>query len=155
MILQQYVYQGTESTKIPLILKNTGLFPWPPNATKLIFDKNYQIRGKTVNLNSLDKNEEQQCDVTIEGLGQLPVGEYESGVYLNINGINIGKMIKMKVIIKEKENDPIDQYIETIKKFRTEYNLDENEYSNDDLYNILMSNEFDFEKAFMCIIGEN
>ena len=156
MILQQYVYQGTESTKIPLILKNTGLFPWPPNATKLIFDKNYQIRGKTVNLNSLDKNEEQQCDVTIEGLGQLPVGEYESGVYLNINGNNIGKMIKMKVIIKEKENDPIDQYIETIKKFRTEYNLkDENEYSNDDLYNILMSNEFDFEKAFMCIIGEN
>ena len=156
MILQQYVYQGTESTKIPLILKNTGLFPWPPNATKLIFDKNYQIRGKTVNLNSLDKNEEQQFDVTIEGLGQLPVGEYKSGVYLNINGINIGKMIKMKVIIKEKENDPIDQYIETIKKFRTEYNLkDENEYSNDDLYNILMSNEFDFEKAFMCIIGEN
>ena len=155
MILQQYVYQGTESTKIPLILKNTGLFPWPPNATKLIFDKNYQIRGKTVNLNSLDKNEEQQCDVTIEGLGQLPVGEYESGVYLNINGINIGKMIKMKVIIKEKENDPIDQYIETIKKFRTEYNLDQNEYSNDDLYNILMSNEFDLEKAFMCIIGEN
>ena len=156
MILQHYVYQGTESTKIPLILKNTGLFPWPPNATKLIFDKNYQIRGKTVNLNSLDKNEEQQCDVTIEGLGQLPVGEYESGVYLNINGINIGKMIKMKVIIKEKEDDPIDQYIETIKKFRTEYNLkDENEYSNDDLYNILMSNEFDLEKAFMCIIGEN
>ena len=155
MILQQYVYQGTESTKIPLILKNTGLFPWPPNATKLIFDKNYQIRGKTVNLKSLDKNEEQQCDVTIEGLGQLPVGDYESGVYLNINGINIGKMIKMKVIIKEKENDPIDQYIEIIKKFRTEYNLDENEYSNDDLYNILMSNEFDLEKAFMCIIGEN
>ena len=60
----------------------------------------------------------------------------------------------MKIIIKEKEN-PIDQYIETIKKFRTEYNIEEYEYSNDEVYNILKSNEFNFEKAFMCIIGDN
>ena len=155
MILQQYVYQGTESTEIPLMLKNTGPYSWPPNDTKLIFDANYKIKGKTVQLKSLDVNEEQQCNVKIEGLGKLPVGEYETGVYLNIKRNNIGKIIKIKIIIKEKEDDPIDQYIETIKKFRDEYNLDEKEYSNDDLYNILMSNEFNLEKAFMCLIGDN
>ena len=155
MILQQYVYQGTESTEIPLMLKNTGPYCWPPNDTKLIFGVNYKIKGKTVQLKSLDVNEEQQCNVKIEGLGKLPVGEYETGVYLNIKRNNIGKIIKIKIIIKEKEDDPIDQYIETIKKFREEYNLDEKEYSNDDLYNILMSNEFNLEKAFMCLIGDN
>ena len=45
--------------------------------------------------------------------------------------------------------------IEKVKQFRAEYKLDENEYSNDDLYNILMSNDFDLEKAFFCIIEEN
>ena len=154
IILKQCICQGTESIEIPLMLKNIGLYSWPSNATKLIFDKNCQIKGKTVELKSLDVNEEQQCNVKIEGLGQLPVGEYETGVYLNIKGNNIGKIIKMKIIIKEKEN-PIDQYIETIKKFRTEYNIEENEYSNDEVYNILKSNEFNFEKAFMCIIGDN
>ena len=136
---------------MPLMLKNTGLSPWPPNSTKLIFDKNYEIKGKDVELNSLQKNEEQQCIVKIEGLGNLPIGEYETGVYLNINGVNIGKMLKMKVIIKEKGIDPIDQHIEIIKRFRNEYCLDENDFSNDDLYKILLKNDFHFDKAFIYL----
>ena len=155
LILQQYVYEGTEFAEIPLMLKNTGPNQWPLRRTKLIFDKNYQIKGKNIELKSLQKNEEQQCIVKIEGLSKLPVGEYEAGAYININGVNVGKILKMKVIIKEKGIDPIDQYIETIKRFRNEYNLDEKENSNEDVFNILMSNEFNFEKAFLCIIGDN
>ena len=155
MTLQQYVYQGSESAEIPVILKNTGLFPWPPNTTKLIFDKNFRIKGKTIVLNSLDKNQEQKYIVKVDGLSNLPLGEYEAGVYLNINGNNIGKIIKMKVIIKEKEIDPIEKYKETIKQFRNEYNLlDENEYQDEDLYDLLLSNNFKFDKAFMCLIGD-
>ena len=155
MTLQQYVYQGSESAEIPVILKNTGLSFWPPNNTKLIFDTTYRIRGKTVVLNSLDKNEEQKCIVKVDGLSNLPLGEYEAGVYLNINGNNIGKIIKMKVIIKEKEIDPIEKHKETIKQFRNEYNLfDENEYQDEDLYALLLSNNFKFDKAFMCLIGD-
>ena len=51
--LQQYVYQGIDTAEMPLMLKNTGLSPWPPNSTKIIFDKNYEIKGKDVELNSL------------------------------------------------------------------------------------------------------
>ena len=128
------------------MLKNTGIFPWPPNTTKLIFDTTYRIRGKTVVLNSLDKNEEQKCIVKVDGLSNLPLGEYEAGVYLNINGNNIGKIIKMKVIIKEKGIDPIEKHKETIKQFRNEYNLfDENEYSDEDLCDVLLSNNFKFK----------
>ena len=61
----------------------------------------------------------------------------------------------MKVIIKEKEIDPIEKYKETIKQFRNEYNLtDENEYQDEDLYDLLLSNNFKFDKAFMCLIGD-
>ena len=155
MTLQQYVYQGSESAEIPVILKNTGLFSWPPNTTKLIFDKNFRIKGKTIALNSLDKNQEQKYIVKVDGLSNLPLGEYEAGVYLNINGNNIGKIMKMKVIIKEKEIDPIEKNKEIIKQFRNEYNLfDENEYQDEDLYDLLLSNNFKFDKAFMCLIGE-
>ena len=155
MTLQQYVYQGSESAEIPVILKNTGPFSWPPNTTKLIFDKNFRIKGKTIVLNSLDKNQEQKYIVKVDGLSNLPLGEYEAGVYLNINGNNIGKIIKMKVIIKEKEIDPIEKNKEIIKQFRNEYNLfDENEYQDEDLYDLLLSNNFKFDKAFMCLIGD-
>ena len=155
MTLQQYVYQGSESAEIPVILKNTGLFSWPPNTTKLIFDKNFRIKGKTIVLNSLDKNQEQKYIVKVDGLSNLPLGEYEAGVYLNINGNNIGKIMKMKVIIKEKEIDPIEKHKEIIKQFRNEYNLfDENEYQDEDLYDLLLSNNFKFDKAFMCLIGD-
>ena len=156
MTLQQYVYQGSESAEIPVILKNTGLFPWPPGAAKLIFDKNFRIKGKTIVLNSLDKNQEQKYIVKVDGLSNLPLGEYEAGVYLNINGNNIGKIIKMKVIIKEKEIDQIEKHKEIIKQFRNEYNLsDENEYQDEDLYALLLSNDFKFDKAFMCLIGDD
>ena len=74
---------------------------------------------------------------------------------MNIKGVNIGEKIKIKVIIVEREIDLMQKQIEKVKQFRAEYKLDENEYSNDDLYNILMSNDFDLEKAFFCIIGEN
>ena len=153
--LQQNVYQGTESAEIPLILRNTGNNPWPQNSTKLIFDKQCQIKGKDVELNSLGKNEEQQCFVKIEGIANLPLGEYETGVYLNINGTNIDKILRIKINIIKREIDPIDQHIETINKFRNEFNINENEYSNEDVFNVLMSNEFNFEKAFLCIIGDN
>ena len=160
MTLQQYVYQGSESAEIPVILKNTGLSSWPPNTTKLIFDKNFRIKGKTIVLNSLDENQEQKYIVKVDGLSNLPLGEYEAGVYLNIvylniNGNNIGKIMKMKVIIKEKEIDPIEKHKEIIKQFRNEYNLfDENEYQDEDLYDLLLSNNFKFDKAFMCLIGD-
>ena len=137
------------------MLKNTGIFPWPPNTIKLIFDTTYLIRGKTVVLNSLKTNEEQKCNVKVDGLSNLPIGEKDASLYLNINGNNIERVIKMKVIIVEREINRIEKHKEVIKQFRNEYDIiDENDYPDEDLYEILLSNNFNFEKAFMCLIGE-
>ena len=106
-------------------------------------------------LNSIKPGAEQQCTVKIEGLKNLPVGEYETGVYFNIKGWNCGDIMKMKIIIINKEVDPKIKYKNTLKQFRGEYNLEEGEYPDDDLIDILLSNNLDLEKAFMCLIGEN
>ena len=153
MILVQYIYVGTNTADIPLMLKNEGAFAWPKNLTKLVFEKKYPIKGKDVVLNSLNPGQEQKFIVKIEGLGNLPEGEYKAGVYFNIRGSNCGNMMKMKIIIIKKEVDPKIKYKNEIKRFRDEYNLTEVEYSDDDLYGILESNNFDFEETYKSIVG--
>ena len=106
-------------------------------------------------LNSLKTNEEQKCNVKADDLSNLPIGEKDASLYLNINGNNIERVIKMKVIIVEREINRIEKHKEVIKQFRNEYDIiDENDYPDEDLYEILLSNNFNFEKAFMCLIGE-
>ena len=154
LILQQSIDIGTAFVGINLILKNKGVHQWPKKETKLIFDKTYQLKGKNVELNPLKPNEEQNCVIKIEGLGKLPAGEYFSGVWFNVNGINYGNMIKIKIIINKKEENPIKKCIEKIKAFREEYSLSEEDYSDEDLYNILLSNNFNFTIAFACLFGD-
>lgn len=152
--LQQHIYVGTELAEIHLVLKNKGDHQWPKKETKLIFDKAYQLRGKNIELNPLNSNEEQNCVIKIEGLGKLPEGEYMTGVWFNVNGVNFGNMIKMKIIIKKTEVNPIVENMEKIKQFREEYMLREEDYSDDDLYNILLSNNFNFQNAFASLFGD-
>ena len=149
--LNQYIYEGTESADIPIILKNTGSYTWPPRQTKLIFDKNSKLKGKDVELDSLDKNQEKKFYVKIVGLSKLPPGEYETGVYLNIKGGNIGKLLKMKVVIIKNNIDPIEKHMGKVNQFRNEFGLPQKDFSDDELYDVLLSNDFIFEKAFACL----
>ena len=63
-------------------------------------------------------------------------------------------MIKMKIIIKKKEVNPIVENMEKIKQFREVYSLRKEDYSDDNLYNILLSNNFNFQKAFASLFGD-
>ena len=153
LILQQFIYAGTDIAEIPLLLKNNGLYRWPPN-TKLVFEKKFKIFGKDVILDSLEPKQEKKFIVKIEGLKDLPLGEYEAGAYFNIKDRNHGNMIKMKITVIKREVEPKIKYKKEIDRFRDEYGLKEEEYSDDDLYDILLSNDFNLEKAFMCLIGD-
>ena len=86
-------------------------------------------------------------------MGTLPKGEYKTGVYLNINGANIGKIIKIKINVVENGIISKNKKTELIKQFRDEYNI-KDEYTDEDLYDILENNNFSFENAFMSIIEE-
>ena len=153
MYLQQVIYVGTKFVEFKLTLKNTGVHDWPPNKTKLVFEQKYQIKGKNVELNSLAKNEVQECNVRIDGLGNLPAGEYETGIYFNVNSVNMGNMMKLKITIKNKEVDPILMYMDKINEFRNEFNLSKEEFSDNKLYEYLSDNDFVFETAFTSLIS--
>jgi hypothetical protein len=58
----------------------------------------------------------------------------------------------MKVNIIENRIDPIEEHMNDINQFRNEYNLSKDEYSDDLLYDALLSNDFNKEKAFSSII---
>ena len=152
MSLQQVIYEGTESVEFELLLKNNRFSDWPPNQTKLIFDSKSQLKGKSVMLKSLGKNEQQKCIVKINDLEKLKEGEYDAFVSFNVNGVNYGNLLKLKVVIKKKEIDPIEEHKEEIENFRKEFNLDENEFSDKKLYDVLVENNFEPEKAFLQII---
>ena len=152
MSLQQVIYEGTESVEFELLLKNNGFSDWPPNQTKLIFDSKSQLNGKSVMLKSLGKNEQQKCIVKINDLEKLKEGEYDAFVSFNVNGVNYGNLLKLKVVIKKKEIDPIEEHMEEINNFRKEFNLDDGEFSDKKLYDVLVENNFEQEKAFLKII---
>ena len=152
MSLQQVIYEGTESVEFELLLKNNRFSDWPPNQTKLIFDSKSQLKGKSVMLKSLGKNEQQKCIVKINDLEKLKEGEYDAFVSFNVNGVNYGNLLKLKVVIKKKEIDPIEEHKEEIENFRKEFNLDDGEFSDKKLYDVLVENNFEPEKAFLKII---
>ena len=151
--LQQVIYLGTDKVEFTIIIKNNGKFNWPSNRTKLVFDKNSKIKGKNVELKALASNEEQKCNVIIEGLAKLGEGVYDAQVWFNANGENCGKMLVFRVEIIKKEEDPIKEHKKEIEDFRNEYNLWENEgYSDRYLYEQLSENNFNFEETFLKII---
>ena len=152
--LQQIIYLGMDSAEIPIILKNTGKFNWPQNKTKLIFDPKSQIKGKSVELKPLESNEEQRFNVVINGLAKLKEGSYDAYVWFNVNGENCGKMLTLRVIIKKKEKDPLEENMAKIEAFRKEFNLDDKKtYSDEYILDALIENDFDFGNTFMKIIG--
>ena len=152
--LQRIIYLGMNTAEIPVILKNTCEFSWPPNETKLIFDPKSQIKGKSVELKSLANNEEQRCYVVIDDLAKLGEGTYEAYVWFNVNGENCGEMLTLRVIIKKKEKASVEENKEIIEEFRKEYDLEDKEvYSDEYILDCLIESEFDFAKAFMKMIG--
>ena len=41
--------------------------------------------------------------------------------------------------------------MEKIEEFRQDYFLDENDYSNERIFQVLKNNDFDYEKVFSCL----
>ena len=145
--LNHIIYIGTESAEIPITLKNTGLHKWPPN-TLLVFDPNSELKGKNVPLSTLNKDEEQEVIVKIENLGNLKEGIYNGIIHFNVNRKNFGNELKLRLTIKKKEVNPIEKYRDKIYEFRSMFDLREEDHDDEKLFNLLIENDFNNEKAF-------
>ena len=124
---------------------NTCEFDFPGNGrTRLIEDTNKsQIKLNDIiieNEKGLKYGEKAKINITIsnKNIQKINLGKNNICLILNINGQNIGNPINLNLIFKSKK----------VEEFRDEFNLDEKEYSDKILYEILQRNNFDLAQSF-------
>ena len=142
-----YIYKGTTEGKTKIILKNNGKESWPINKTKLIFDKDSDIKSEDIILNPQKPDETNTYDIIFKQIENYPVAEYKSYLWFNVDGQNFGDKIIITFKIIEKNNE-LEENMDKIKEFIENYGLTEGEYSNEKILEHLKQNNFDFEKTF-------
>ena len=134
---------------IEIILKNNGNTIWPYGKTKLIYDRNSEIKGDKITLEPQKPGEQKIYYITFKKLENYKVGEHRANLLLEIDDNISGKELIIKVIIKDKKNE-IEENIKLIKDFRNNFDLPE-EFSDEKLFEILKLNNFNFENAFQSL----
>ena len=152
ILLNQFIYEGTEQCEIKILLKNNGNVKWPEKKTKLIFDESSQIKADNITLLSQNVEEEKEYIVKFENLGNLKKGEYKSYLLFNVKGKNYGDKLTLIINVKEKEEmNEMEKYMKKIEEFRSTFNLSENEYTNEKIFDVLKEHNLNFEEAFSSL----
>ena len=148
--LAAYIYEGTEKSQIEIKLINNGTQDWPKNKTKLVFDQKSEIKHDDIKLKDQKVGEEVKYEVKFENLAKLKEGEYQSYARFVVNGTKYGEKLIFKNIIKKEDNqgNEVNKYMDKIQEFREGYGLEENEYSNERILEVLKNNNFDFDQSF-------
>ena len=102
--LSTYIYEGENEAEIKIILKNNGNISWPKDKSKLIFDRDSQINGDEIRLESQKPGEQKSYRIIFKQLKNNIPGEYLSFIWFYVNENFYGQKLKLKAIIKEKEN---------------------------------------------------
>jgi hypothetical protein len=152
--LSAYIYVGTDSAKIDLVLINDGTLDWPNNC-KLIFDKNSEVKGNEIKLKPQIKDEKQKYEVIFNNLRDLDEGEYKSYLRFYRDGDFMGEKLILTIKVKKKEDpdEEMNNNMDIINEFRTNFNLSENDFSNKQIFEALKSNDFDPEQGFVSIVN--
>ena len=146
-----YIYEGTEKEELKIDLKNNGIKEWPYGKTKLVFDKKCKVIADDIFLEPQKPGENKQYNVIFKDLKNCPVGTYYSYLDFNINGQNIGDRLSIIINIKERQQNEINEHIDQIKEFRENFDLNDNDYSDQQLFEALKNNEFDYDAAFASL----
>ena len=151
--LSTYLYEGTEEGKIEIILKNNGSQTWPEGRTKLIFERESQINGNEIILRSQKPGEEGKYDIILSGLKKYSPNQYKSYLGFCIDDDEFGDELVLTINIKEKNTNKKEmaENMNKIKEFRDMFDLKEEEFSDEKLFEILKQNNFDYEESFSLL----
>ena len=147
-LLSVNVYKGSDEAQIKITLINNGNIDWPLE-TKLIFGNNSPIKGNDIKLNPQKPGEKNEYTIIFNNLKSFSKGEYYSILFFYVNKKLYGEILKIKIVIKEKEKTKNE--LDKIKKFREEYDLDEKHYTDELLLKVLEENNFNLENAFSSL----
>ena len=152
MYLTSYIYHGTDEAKFELMIKNNGDKIWPEK-TKFKFLDSSEFTAEDITLNNQKPNEIKNYFVIIKNLKNYSVGEYKASLLFCVGEKIYGEKLILRIKIKEKDetNKKIKENIDKINEFRETFSLNENDYSNEKIYDILQENDFNYEQAFSSL----
>ena len=152
MYLTSYIYQGTEEVKLEIILKNNGNKTWDENTKFKILDSS-DITTNDIILSPQQPSEQKSYLVTFKNLSKYLPGEYQANLVFCSNGKICGEKLKIKIKIKEfdSQKNEIKENLDKINEFRDMFNLNEDEYSNEKILEVLQENDFNYENAFSSL----
>ena len=151
--LASYIYEGTDEADINVALKNNGNLPWPKKETKLIYDKKSSFVYEDIILDPQEPNEEKNYKISFKNLKNFSIGEYKFILWFCVKGEKINDPIPLRIFVKEQNNNnDLKENMDKISEFRETFTLSKEEYSDEKLYEVLKTNNFDFDKSFQEII---
>ena len=145
--------KGIKELFIDIVINNNGKLDWPKDDIFLKSDDKYsQIPSKEIKIISLKTGWESEERIVFNNLEDKLPGIYKSYIYLNINGRKYGKPMIIEIEILENEEEK--RINNSINKMRNEYQIPQNEISDEQLKNALIKNDFDSKKAFQYLFGD-
>jgi hypothetical protein len=147
--LKGQIEKGEDEINYEIIIKNNGTIQWPLRGAKLIPNEQKNIKGKVIILDPLKPGEQKKYIAKFDELKGFPPGNYYAGFIFEINGKKIGDNIDLNILINGKKDDENKKKIED---FRHQHSLGLNEYSDEQLLEVLEANGFDYRCAFLSLI---
>ena len=118
------------------------------------FDESSIIKSDDIILEPQNIQEEKKYIINFKNLEKLTKGEYKSFLWFNINGKNYGDKITILINVKKKEeNEEMNKYLNKIKEFRDYFNLSEEEYTDEKIFDVLKEHNFEFEESFSSLFN--
>jgi len=135
--LESSIHQGVDETEITVTLKNDKI-KWPEGKTKLVIDRsNFMIDGENINLNPLDKDEQENYVINFKGLKNMRPQEYKVYYDFNVDGKNFGDKLCLSINIEN-----------TVDKFRKKYSITKEKYTDERILLKLQEKDYNFESTF-------
>ena len=141
-----FIKRNQSYIQIKLKIINNGENQWIKDKTKLICNSESNLNIYDINLNPLQKNNSQEINILIDRLDELNEGEYKIILDFVVNKKKFGEPIIIRLECKINENE------ELIEKFRKNFDLYDNTYSDEQILNVLVNCDLNFEKAFNALI---
>ena len=145
--------EGRSEEKLELILRNNGEKTWPKYTTKLTKGREttLSLKNEEIILEPQNPGETKEYKIILKELDNNKAGKYKLSYDFYVNNDYYETELEINVIIKENKNNEIYRYKKNIKEFRDNFNLSENDYTDERLLDLLKKNNFQFESAFISL----
>ena len=127
-----------------IMLENNNNLKWPEDGrTRLVNDKNSDLKYKDILLNPLEFKQSQRLSIGLN-INNMESGQKYCYFHFMVDNKIYGDKLTLVVNIKEHSK---------VKDFRDQYQLRKEDYSSEYLFGILKNNDFNYEQSFQSLFN--